>query len=129
MKKLCILLLSTCLMVSFCFSVNANDTVTGNSEYTVVFAENSSFDEHQQEYIENILTGNPSNDVATYNLLCTLFGHTNQTEYVTAIRHRVYDTEPRCIEEFYEVEVCTRCSDVKTKLLSRTPTFCCPEGT
>lgn len=129
MKKLGILLLSACLMVCFCLSANANDTVTGNSSYTVIFMEDSCFNEHEQEYIENLLTGNPSDDVATYNLLCTLFGHTNQTEYVTAIRHRVYDAEPRCIEEFYEVEVCTRCSDVKTKLLSRTPIFCCSEGT
>lgn len=127
MKKLCVLLLSICLLISFCTSVNANDTITGNSNYTVIFAEDSRFDEHEQEQIKKLLTGDTTNDIATYNLLCTLFGHNYQTEFVTAIQHKVYDAEPRCIEEIYELEICTRCSDMKSDLISRSSIFCCPE--
>lgn len=127
MKKLCILLLSICLTISFCISVNTNDTIVGTQNYNIIFAEDSCFSEQEQEEIKKLIIGDTSDAVATYNLLCTLFGHTNQTEYVTAIRHKEYDAEPRCIEEIYEVEVCTRCSEVKTKLISQSSTFCCPE--
>lgn len=127
MKKLCILLLSICLMISFCLSVNANDTITGNSNYTVIFAEDSCFNEQEQEQIKNFLTGDTTGAASTYNLLCTLFGHKYQTEYITGIRHEVYADEPRCIEEVYELEICTRCSDMKSTMIAQSSIFCCPE--
>lgn len=127
MKKLCILLLNICLMISFCISANANDAITESANYTVIFAEDSCFNEHEQEQIIKYLSGEATNDANTYNLLCTLFGHKYQTEFVTAIRHKVYDAEPRCIEEVYELEICTRCSDMKSTMIAQSNAFCCPE--
>jgi len=114
-------------MISFCLSVNANDTITGNSDYTVIFAEDSCFDEHEKEQIIKHLTDSATNGATTYNLLCTLFGHNYQTEFVSGVRHKVYDAAPRCIEEVYELQICTRCSDVQSNLISYSSIFCCPE--
>ena len=126
MKKIYSFLLSVCLIISFCVSANANDTITGNSDYTVIFAEDSCFGEYEQEQIIKHLTGVATNDATTYNLWCTLFGHNYQTEFVTGVRHKVYEDEPRCIEEVYELQICTRCSDVQSDLISYSSIFCCP---
>ena len=66
-------------------------------------------------------------DATTYGLWCTLFGHSYESHMASKITHCVYDTAPRCLEENYEVQVCTRCEDTVSELISSYYIFCCPE--
>lgn len=43
-------------------------------------------------------------------LLCILFGHSIETSIAIETIHNVYTTSPKCVENKYSVEVCTRSS-------------------
>ena len=69
---------------------------------------------------------NHSDDGAdAYGLTCTLFGHKIQSSVVTTITHKVNPTSPRCLQETYNAETCSRCDYTNATLLGSTYIVCC----
>lgn len=64
-------------------------------------------------------------DVATYGLMCTLFGHKLESSVITVITHKVRSTAPRCLRETYDTEACTRCDYTHKELISSKYISCC----
>ena len=62
---------------------------------------------------------------AAYGLTCTLFGHKLESSVITAITHKVRTTSPRCLEETYNVETCSRCDYTNSTLLDSIYIVCC----
>lgn len=121
-----ILLVYTFSLSSIAASEEGNIYNIGN--ITVVFDENNNFDTDTREALAHMLaSGNYDNgNIATYNLLCTLFGHKYETTGVTTITHCVEPDQPRCLEECFTVQVCSRCED---RIVERTGfryITCCP---
>ena len=130
MKKFISLCLATILCLSFAFSVNATGgTVYSYNGVDVVFEENSLLSESVKIQVAEMLVNGASaqEDIATYNLWCSLFGHNNTTESVTTIQHKVDTVAPRCLSQIWELNVCTRCENVEETLLTQKYIDCCPE--
>ncbi|MBE6783118.1 MAG: hypothetical protein E7536_03820 [Ruminococcaceae bacterium] len=64
-------------------------------------------------------------DVATYGLICTLFGHKLESKVITAITHKKRATDPRCLRETYEMQACSRCDYITKSLISSSYISCC----
>lgn len=129
MKKSVLSIIVAILMAfAMCFTTSA---ITGDYIYefehaTVFFNEDTTLNEQvRQTVAEQLVYGKDSS--TTYGLWCTLFGHSYELHAATKITHCVYDTEPRCLEEIYEVQVCSRCEDTVTELIGSAYITCCPE--
>ncbi|MBQ8015862.1 MAG: hypothetical protein IJ264_06740, partial [Clostridia bacterium] len=69
---------------------------------------------------------NPENDgVTSYGLTCTLFGHKLESSVITTITHKAKATDPRCLEETYDTEACTRCDYANATLICSEYISCC----
>lgn len=114
MKKGLIILLSIIITSIMPLSASAANNIHTFDRMTIEFSENSLLTYEQQETISCLVVNGMENsdDVITYNLLCTLFGHDSTTETFTVIEHCVSDTAPRCLKSFQEVTACTRCETV-----------------
>lgn len=44
-------------------------------------------------------------------LICDLFGHKIETGTTSTITHKVRTTAPRCLETYYNYEICSRCDE------------------
>ena len=129
MKKTTLTIIIALLLVSaMCFTTSASAATytyeLGN--VTVIFDENSTLDEQTQKAIAEYLVYG-GEQPTTYGLWCTLFGHSYETQTVITITHCVYDTEPRCLKEIYDVDVCTRCEHTVSELIGSAYITCCPE--
>lgn len=66
-------------------------------------------------------------DSSAYGLTCTLFGHKYEESIVIAIIHKDKATDPRCLQQTYKMEACTRCIYAQKTLMSQTYISCCEE--
>lgn len=128
MKKTVVLLLTFICVCSFCINTYASNEQTtfsvGNIE--IVFSDESTLTYAQRNTIvEHLVQG--SSNIQTYGLICNLFGHKNTTEFVTTITHCANITSPRCLEECWEVTICSRCENTETTRLTYYFIDCCPE--
>lgn len=116
------------LCMAMCINVSASNdyyTYTVDNK-TIIFNSDTVFDAKTREYVVNrLMYGYPES--TTYGLACTLFGHSYETSYVTTITHCASDTNPRCLEETYEVQICKRCDHDITELVNARYISCCPE--
>ncbi|MBQ2974808.1 MAG: hypothetical protein IJE19_10680 [Clostridia bacterium] len=64
-------------------------------------------------------------DASAYGLTCTLFGHNIESSITTAITHKAKATDPRCLRQKFNTEVCTRCDYTNSTLISSTYISCC----
>lgn len=133
MKKIISVAISFILISVFTVSVFASDAADNvytycekGVEYTVDFSD-SSFSEDKHDAIAQKLLGLADNEVQTYGLMCTIFGHKYETSEVSVITHKVYKYSPRCQDVAYDVSVCTRCDHQEQKLLMTSYIVCCPE--
>lgn len=60
-----------------------------------------------------------------YGLTCTLFGHDLESSVVKTITHKAKSTAPRCLQEIYNMEACTRCDYITRTLISSAYISCC----
>ena len=129
MKKIIAIVLVTVLMICACVNASADD-VCGNAytidNTTVIFDENSQFSVEQQEMIAHRIVYSEEN-TSTYGLMCTLFGHKNTSETVTAVTHKYNVEAPRCLEEIFLVTTCSRCGETTTERTGYRYISCCPE--
>ena len=127
-KKILVILTATMLLFAMCINTSAttNQYIYEIDNKTIIFDSNTSLDETTSINIVNHLVYGDT-DVATYGLMCTLFGHKYESSVITAITHRVVDTDPRCLQEAYEVQTCTRCEYTISERINYQYISCCPE--
>lgn len=129
MKKIIALILVVVSLFSvMSISVYAEDTAETTVTVTVNDVE-FVFDADTTEDFRNKFIAhyfNHGDDGATsYGLTCTLFGHKIQSSVVTTITHKVLSTSPRCLQETYNAETCSRCDYTNATLLDATYIVCC----
>lgn len=128
MKKVRIILVICLLLAVTAASVNAAESRSGTYDIdgvTVCFEPESQFDSEEQLRIANFIV-NGSDEISPYGLSCFLFGHDYKVETATLTTHKVNATAPRCLEEIYEVRVCSKCDDTQHTLLRSRYKNCCP---
>ena len=128
MKKIIALVLVVVSLFSvMSISVYADDakentvTVTVN-EIVFVFDADTS-EEFRSKVIANYFSHDE--DTATYGLTCTLFGHKLESSVVVTITHNAKSTAPRCLEQTFNMEACTRCDYTTKTLIDATYIHCC----
>ncbi len=129
MKKIIAFIMAFVSVLSiFTFSAFANDTAEETVSVTVentdfIFKFNTSED-FRSKFIADYI--NPVDDGAeTYGLTCTLFGHKLESSLTTVVTHKAKATDPRCLQERYNVEVCSRCDYTNKTLVSSSYISCC----
>ncbi|MBO7246364.1 MAG: hypothetical protein J6V56_06335 [Clostridia bacterium] len=95
-------------------------------EYTVDFS-GTSFSEEKRDAIAQRLIGASDEEIQTYGLMCSLFGHKLEEGTVGVVTHKVRTYAPRCLDETYSVKACTRCDYQEKTLIVKTYKDCCPE--
>lgn len=128
MKKMIALTMVFILLCLFSISAfaSAEDTYVYNFDSVVViFDENNSWDAATREAIAHSLVYGEEEPTTTYNLLCNLFGHKYETKSVTTITHCVLDESPRCLEEHFNISLCSRCGDQVTQRTAYCYITCC----
>lgn len=119
MKKISIILIISLLLTALTISANAaesyGDTYTVQ-DVTVKFEADSIFTLKEQQHIVELLV-HGGDEITPYGLSCFLFGHNYESEIITTVTHNVRTTAPRCLEESYEAQVCSKCGDTKLTLL------------
>lgn len=130
MKKLLIVCLSLLLVGMFSVSAFAADEeiyVYDFGSVTVIFDENDTWDAETREIIaQRLAEGETGESAAPYNLLCTLFGHKYETKSVTTVTHCVQAEQPRCLEEIFDMSLCSRCGDQQVTRVAYAYITCCP---
>lgn len=102
----------------------AEDTVIVKvNETDFIFNANTS-DEFRSKAISYHFNHN-DNGATTYGLTCTLFGHKLESSLVKTITHKVKANSPRCLQETYDTEACTRCDYANATLIDSSYIVCC----
>lgn len=94
----------------------------------VSFEETSMLSVEQQQMVaERLVYGAPEDDGVSTYAWCWLTGHDLTYDTVLVITHKVYPDSPRCYEETYHVETCTKCDHMSEELVGGVYIVCCPE--
>ncbi len=64
-------------------------------------------------------------EATTYGLMCTLFGHKLENSIISAVTHKARATDPRCLRQRFNTEVCTRCDYTNSTLIDAKYISCC----
>ena len=133
MKKtafiVCLLVLVLAFSISAFADESTNELYTYNKDdmkYTVDFS-GSTFSDDEKDAIAQRLLGLTSDEVQTYGIMCSLFGHKYEESTVGVITHKVRTYAPRCLDETYDVKVCSRCDHQEQTIIASTYIICCPE--
>lgn len=99
------------------------DTVTVTVNEVVFVFDADTTEDFRNKFIAHYF--NHDEEASAYGLMCTLFGHKLESSIVTTITHKVRSTAPRCLQEKFNVEACTRCDYTNSTLLNSTYISCC----
>ncbi len=105
----------------FAFAETAEETE--HTEITVVF--DSEVSPEIEERIIAHFHGEELPVAGARGLTCTLFGHDLETGATSTITHKARATAPRCLQEKYSYEICSRCDYADYTLISSTYIYCC----
>ncbi len=128
MKKLLTLFLALLLVSTLslsAFAASEETYVYDVENVTVIFDESTPFDAATRKMIAHKLV-HGDDDAAPYGLICTLFGHDYEATGVITVTHCVDPVPPRCLEEYFYVQVCTRCEDTIVERTGLSYISCCP---
>ena len=128
MKKIFALIMTIALVFGvISISASAEETsenIIINDGQTVFIFENGLSSEMQNRFIADYY--NLDDDGAeTYGLTCTLLGHKLESTTAITITHKVRTTAPRCLEEYFDFEACSRCDYSNSTLISSVYISCC----
>lgn len=93
-------------------------------DITIEFSKNSNINTDTQIIIAESIVHN-ANIPQTYSL-CWLTGHDSSVETVSAISHKVANSEPRCQRTVYNVTTCAKCDYTDIVLVGSNYIYCCP---
>ena len=127
-KKIITVFVAIALLFAMCVNASATSSqyIFEVGNVTVILDPDNTLSEEAKMNIVNYLTSDES-DIATHNILCSVFGHKFETSIATRVTHRVSTAEPRCKKETFEIETCTRCDYAVATLIATEYIFCCPE--
>lgn len=124
-KILSIILAITILGCVFVMPANAAET-EAHEHIEIIIVNQDISEEAKEKAIAFYTNGSEeTEDVATYGLTCTLFGHNLETTGVYKITHEVRSTSPRCLKKIYDYSTCTRCDYEESVLISSAYIVCC----
>lgn len=129
MKKIFATVIAVLLLCMFSVSAFAAEEETfvyNLGSVTVIFDENDTWDADTREVIAHRLVYGNDDNATTYNILCNLFGHKYETKGVITVTHCVLPEAPRCLEEYFDLSLCSRCGDQVTTRTGYCYIFCCP---
>ena len=129
MKKIITIAMVILLTICSTFGASAEQTISNTYQFenvTVVFDADSQLSVEQKEMIAQLLV-NPEHAVSQANLICNIFGHKNTQEGVSTITHKVLAENPRCLQEFFTITVCSRCNESTVERDAWSYIPCCPE--
>ena len=128
-KNTKIIALFLSIVFTFASTVNAtNNTYIYQENNIEITIKHSGLSEEKLLHIAHLLISEETtNDVQTYGLMCTLFGHKLITTQDEVVRHMVYDTYPHCESKYYRTTTCERnnCNYAEVELLSVESIGCC----
>ena len=126
MKKVVALILSLCFILSLGVIPASAEEAVETSDVTIIIHNEDISEETKEKIIAFYSDPESHNDTAaTYGLTCTLFGHKLEATVTTVITHKARTTTPRCLENTYDYEACTRCDYENSTLLGSTYIHCC----
>ena len=102
----------------------SEDTITVTVNETEFIFDVNTSEKYRNKIIVHYFNENDE-DVATYGLMCTLFGHKLESAVIQTVTHKVRTTAPRCLREKYDTEACTRCDYTNAVLISSVYISCC----
>lgn len=129
MKKIIALILVVVSLFSvMSISVYAEDTaettVTVTVNETVFIFDADTTEDFRNKAIAHYFS-HEDDGATAYGLTCTLFGHKIESSVVTAVTHKVNSTDPRCLQERFNVETCSRCDYTNKTMLDSSYISCC----
>lgn len=120
-----ILLVITLLACIFVIPTNAKELTQDTTNIEIIILDEVST-ETKAKIERYFASDNESNDnVSTYGITCTLLGHKLENATVVTVTHKVRSTAPRCKEETYTYQSCTRCDYEKATLVDTEYIVCC----
>lgn len=122
MKKIVSLILALTFLIGVMqIAVSAQDSspapACGEYEVEVFVPEDLSV-EVRAKILAHMFGEEDSDPVQERNIICTLFGHSNETTVSYTVTHNVYSTSPKCVQKTYTTYTCTRCGHTETELTS-----------
>lgn len=109
----------------FSFAEESEACTHNGGEITVIVPASASEEAKAKIHAHFCENCNKANTAETRGLTCTLFGHKLETGSTTTITHKVNSTAPRCLEEVYTYEICSRCDYESYLLASSKYIYCC----
>ena len=129
MKRIFALTIAILISVFSCVNASAIEsemTVITIDNVDVEFSQNSLLtNEQKQNVAEKLVLGNDYKAIESYGLTCTLFGHKYTTETAITVTHCVSSTAPRCLQQHWNIAVCSRCDNTEQTLVSQAYIHCC----
>ena len=116
-------LFSVMSVSAYAEDVNEDTIIVTVNEIEFIFDADTS-EEYRNKIIAHYFNENDE-DVATYGLMCTLFGHKLESAVIQTVTHKVRATDPRCLRERYDTEACTRCDYTRADLIDSKYISCC----
>lgn len=99
-----------------------------HSENEVTYEFDADLTDEEKAKIIARIEGEEEPGVESRGLFCDIFAHKLSDIYtVTRVVHKVHSSAPRCVEETYKYQECTRCDDyyLESPVLSETRIYCC----
>lgn len=131
MKKIVALILavvctfSAMTVSAFAVAEETAETVVVTVGDTQFIFDKNTTEEFRNSFIEDYTNPGSDDGAATYGLMCTLFGHKYESTVITTITHKARATNPRCLRNTYNREVCSRCDHTQDTLLESIYITCC----
>ena len=126
MKKVISLILSLCFILSLGVITASAEEAIENEEITIIIHNENISEETKEKLIAFYSDPESYDDTAsTYGLTCTLFGHKIESSSVTSVTHKARSTAPRCLQQTYDYEACTRCDYENSTLIGSRYIYCC----
>lgn len=118
-------LFSVMSMSAYAEDTNENTVTVIVNEVEFIFDADTT-EEFRDKFIADYFNED-NDDTSAYGLTCTLFGHKYEESIVIAITHKKRATDPRCLQQTYKMEACTRCTYAQKTLMGQTYISCCAE--
>lgn len=126
-RILAILLVLVISMTVFITPASAEEA-HDHGDIEIIFLDENLSDETKERITECLLNDECEccdDDVSTYNILCTLNGHVLETSTTLKIKHKMYDTAPRCYQQTVQTKICARCDYHSSSVIAGRKIYCC----
>ena len=121
---LLVLVISITVFITPASAEEAHD----HGDIEINFLDENLNDENKERITECLLNDEcecHEDDIAAYSLICNIAGHNLESNTVLKIKHKRYDTAPRCYQQTVQTKICTRCDYHITTVIDSRKIYCC----